>query len=311
MAEVNALKSLLVIGGLGLLGNKLVEKARGRFDVSYTYHTGKSWHPEPGHLLDVTDFEAARRLVLDLRPDSVINTTAFHIVDTCEKEPARARLVNTDATLNLAHACERIGAQYAFLSTDYVFDGTKRGKYRVEDSPNPQSAYAESKWLAETELLAMDADNVVARTSVLYGWNPVKKNFIIWLLGELRAGRPVKVVDDQYSSPTLADNCAEALLRIVELEKTGLWHVAGNDCLSRYEFALKAAHMFDLDKSLISPVKTADLHQAAKRPMNGCLDVGKTEKELQVKMLSAEQGLMVMKKQEEAGEANAVAGELL
>jgi dTDP-4-dehydrorhamnose reductase len=293
------MKSLLIIGGLGLLGNRLVQKARGKFNFDYTYHNGTSWHPEPGHVLDVTDFDATRKLVNELKPDAVINTTAFHLVDLCETEQAKAKLVNVDATLNLATACEKIGAQYIFMSTDYVFDGTKHGKYKVEDTPNPESAYADSKWQAESELLAMDADNTVARTSVIYGWNPIKKNFIIWLLGELRAGKPVKVIDDQYSSPTLADNGAEALLRLVELEKTGLWHVTGNDCLNRFEFARKTAEVFGLDESLISSAKTADLHQAAKRPMNGCLDVSKTEKELSMKLLSAEQGLRVMRAQEE------------
>ncbi|MDO8339050.1 MAG: dTDP-4-dehydrorhamnose reductase [Candidatus Burarchaeum sp.] len=300
------MKSLLIIGGLGLLGNRLVQKARGKFNFDYTYRTGTPWHEENGYQLDVTDFEVARKLVQEIKPDAVINTTAFHQVDLCETERAKARLVNIDAALNLATACEKIGAQYVFMSTDYVFDGTKRGKYSIKDTPNPESAYAESKWQAESELLAMDADNTVARTSVIYGWHPMKKNFITWLLNELRAGKPVKIVDDQYSSPTLADNGAEALLGLVEQEKTGLWHVTGNECLNRFEFARKAAQVFGLDERLISSVKTADLHQVAKRPMNGCLDAGRTEKELGFKMLNAEQGLMVMKKQEEEGKTNSI-----
>ena len=183
------------------------------------------------------------------------------------------------------------------MSTDYVFDGIKKGRYGTEDKPNPESAYSESKWRAESELLAMDADNAVVRTSVIYGWNQ-KPNFITWLLGELKAGKPVRIVDDQYSSPTLADNGAEVLLRLAELEKTGLWHVAGNDCLSRYSFARKAAAAFGYDESLISAVKTSELNQVAKRPPNSCLLVSKTEKELGVRMLSAEQGLRVMKEQQ-------------
>ncbi|VVC03245.1 RmlD substrate binding domain protein [Candidatus Burarchaeum australiense] len=300
------MKSLLVIGGLGLLGNRLVQKARasGKFSVDYTYHTGASWHPGPGHLLDVADLESASRLVRELKPEAVINTAAFHVVDACETDPAKARLINVDASLNLATSCEKIGAQYLFMSTDYVFDGKKRGKYKPEDEPNPESVYAESKSTAEGELLGMDADNLVARTSVIYGWHPVKKNFVTWLLGELRARKPVKIVDDQYNGPTLADNAAEVLLRLVELEKTGLWHVTGNDCLSRFEFALKAAQVFGLDDTLISPVKTADLRQAAARPMNGCLDVSRTEHETGVKLLNSEHGLMVMKKQEEEGKTN-------
>src|SRR3989338_11050501 len=129
------MKSILVIGGLGLLGNRIVQKARGKFSVDYTYHTGTSWHSEPGHELDVTDFEAAKNLITELKPDAVINTTAFHVVDACEREPAKARLVNTDAVLNLAHACEKLGAQYIFMSTDYVFDGIKKGRDGTEDKP--------------------------------------------------------------------------------------------------------------------------------------------------------------------------------
>jgi dTDP-4-dehydrorhamnose reductase len=292
-------KSILIIGGLGLLGNKLVEAARAKFDVDFTYNNGTPWHAEDGHKLDVTNLSAAKKLVHDLAPEAVINTTAFHQVDACETDPGKAKLTNTRAVLNLAHACEKLGSHYVFMSTDYVFDGTKRGKYTTTDLPNPESAYAESKWEAENELLGMDADNSVARTSVIYGWNPAKKNFVSWLLGELRNSKQVKIVDDQYSSPTLADNGAQALLQMVELKKLGLWHVAGNDCVNRYEFALKTARVFGLDEKLISAVKTADLKQAAKRPPNGCLDVSRTEKELGVKMLNVEQGLKVMKVQEE------------
>jgi dTDP-4-dehydrorhamnose reductase len=120
------MKSLLVIGGLGLLGNRIVEKAKGKFSVSYTYHNGDTWHPAEiaGHKLDVTDLPASRKLINETKPDAVINTTAFHVVDACEKDPAKAKLVNTDAVLNLATACEKIGAHYTFMSTDYVFDGT-------------------------------------------------------------------------------------------------------------------------------------------------------------------------------------------
>jgi len=291
------LKSLLIIGGLGLLGNRLVQKAKGKFDVAFTYRSGEPWHDAKGHQLDITDFQATNFLIKELQPDAVINTAAFHVVDGCEKDKNLAKLVNTDAAINLGRACQKAGSHYIFVSTDYVFDGSKKEKYSVSDVPNPQSYYGESKLLAESSLLSMDADNAVARTSVIYGWNP-KKNFITWLIGELKAGKEVKIVDDQFSSPTLADNGADALLRMVELEKTGVWHVAGKDCLSRYVLAQKTAKVFGFDESLIRPIKTSELNQLAKRPANSCLDVGKTEKELGVRMLSCDQGLMLMAKQE-------------
>jgi len=290
-------KSLLVIGGLGLLGNRIVQKAREKFNVSYTYLTKDPWHSEKGHRLDISDFEATRKLMSDIAPDVVINTAAFHVVDACERDKEKAKMLNTDAVVNLAQICQKAGAHYIFVSTDYVFDGEKKGRNRVDDAPNPIGYYGESKLIAENKLLAMAADNAVARTSVIYGWNP-KKNFVTWLLGELRAGKEVRIVDDQFSSPTLADNGAEALVRLAELEKTGLWHVAGNDCQSRYSLAQKLASVFGLDDSLIRAIKTSELNQAAKRPANSCLDVSRTEKELGMRMLSVEQGLKVMKEQE-------------
>jgi len=307
--------SILIIGGHGLLGAKLVEQARasGEWEVHFTTHskergedhklevtdsgTAGAAEGAGGHVLEVTDYDAVEKLLKRLKPSAVIDTAAFHNVDACEKEQDSAMTVNALAPGKMAELCTAANSHFIFTSTDFVFDGSKTSPYATTDRPNPQSFYAHSKLEGERNVLQTNPMFAVARLSVIYGWNRKKTNFVTWMLGELKAGREVKVVMDQKSSPTLADSAAEALLRIAKMRKPGIWHTTGKECLARHEFALIAAEVFGFDKALIKPVPTSALNQIAKRPANSCLDVSKTERELGVKMLTAREGLMVMKKQ--------------
>jgi len=122
-------------------------------------------------------------------------------------------------------------------------------------------------------------------------------NFVIWTLNKLRSGEEVKIVTDQYSSPTLADNLAEALLALSRSERQGVYHTAGKTCINRFDFAKKIAEVFELDGSLIKPVTSDAFRQVAERPKRCCLDVSKAERELKVKFLTVEEGLTRMKEQ--------------
>ncbi len=143
---------------------------------------------------------------------------------------------------------------------------------------------------------------------MIYGWNPGElaglrsssrksMNFVVWTIDKLRKGEKINIVTDQYSSPTLADNLAEALLALSRPERQGLYHTAGKTCLNRFEFAKKIAEMFEFDGSLIKPVTSDVLKQVAERPKRCCLNVSKAERELGVRFLTVEEGLMKMKEQ--------------
>jgi len=299
---------LLVIGGSGLLGFKLAELAVDQFETHATYNF------RPVKLegcnfvkLDKTLRDDTLAIVKRVKPDVVIDTAALHNVDYCETHRDEAWRVNVEGTRNVVDVCKEIGAKMIFISTDYVFDG-KKGFYSEEDAPNPLHYYAQTKLEGENVVKEADIEYAIARPSVIYGWNPSElaglksssgksMNFVIWAVNKLRKKEEINIVTDQYSSPTLADNLAEVLLVLSKSKKQGVYHTAGKSCLNRFSFAKKIAEVFEFDGSLIKPVTSDMFKQAAERPKRCCLDVSKAERELKVKFLTAEEGLMRMKEQ--------------
>ena len=141
-------------------------------------------------------------------------------------------------------------------------------------------------------------DYVIVRTSVLYGWHRWKPNFVTWVITSLKSGKQITVVNDHYNSPTLASNLAEAILEVIEKDLRGLYHISGRERINRFEFALKIAENFDLDSSLVKPIKMNELKVwVAKRPIDSSLCVNKIQKELKVKLLNVEEGLCTMREE--------------
>ena len=300
---------LLVVGGSGLLGFKVAGLAvREQFETYATYNFRPIQLEGCDCLeLDKTFREDTLARIKKIKPDVVIDTAAVHNVDYCEAHRDEAWTVNVVGTRNVADACKEVGAKMIYISTDYVFDG-KKGFYSEEDTPTPLHFYAETKLEAENVVKEVGIKYAIARPSVIYGWNPGElaglrsssrksMNFVVWTIDKLRKGEKINIVTDQYSSPTLADNLAEALLALSRSERQGLYHTAGKTCLNRFEFAKKIAEMFEFDGNLIKPVTSDVLRQIAERPKRCCLNVSKAERELGVRFLTVEEGLMKMKEQ--------------
>lgn len=301
---------ILIIGGSGLLGCKTAKLAvKLNHDVFITYLLRPmKIEGSTAFKLDKCERDSVFSLFEKVKPEVVIDTAALHNVNYCEAHKDEAWKVNVEGTRNVAEACKKINGKMIFISTDYVFDG-KKGFYNENDEPNPLNYYGKTKLEAEKILRSLELEYLIARTSVIYGWNPSEisglksssgksMNFVIWTLKKLRNKEPVQIVTDQFSSPTLADNLAEVLLVMASSNKSGVYHTAGKSCLNRYEFALKIAEIFNLDKNLIKPTTSDVFKQVAERPKRCCLDVNKAEKDFGVKFLTVEQGLHEMKKQE-------------
>ncbi len=295
-------EKLLVIGASGLLGSKVFVLAGSKYDVKGTYNPevdGRpSWRLEP---LDIGSKEEVERLFEKTAPDRVILTAAMTNVDACERQPLVANRVNATGPELVARSCRKAEAKLVHVSTDYVFDGSKNRKYTEEDVPRPISVYGQSKLTGERSVLKTMPDSVVARPAVLYGWNPLedKDNFVTWVLKKLRKNEKVPMFQDQWVSPTFADDLATTLLELAEKDVRGIWHVSGPDCLDRPACGRMIAKAFGLDGSLVNPVPSSSVSLPAKRPKNTCLDVGKAEKLLNRKMVSFEQGLSAMRQQEQ------------
>jgi dTDP-4-dehydrorhamnose reductase len=300
------MKRLLVIGATGLVGSKLVDLApEFGYEPHCTQNARRGPHPN-SYNLDITNRAATIDLVRKVDPEAVIHTAALHNVDYCESHKEEAVRVNVEGTRNLADAASEVNATLVYLSTDYVFDGRK-SHYSESDQPNPLHHYAWTKLEGEKIVTKLSRFSI-ARPSVIYGWNTLEKtatpsssgktlNFAMFVLEKLQRGEKVKAVSDQFSTPTFADNLAEALLRMTERGMNSLLHTAGRSCLSRFDFAVLLARVFGFSPNMVEPVSTGELKQLAKRPPNSCLSVDLAEKRLNLHFMSAEEGLVRMKEQ--------------
>jgi dTDP-4-dehydrorhamnose reductase len=281
----------VVTGSSGLLGRRLMGILRDDHEVVGIDKYVPEGQRDLG--VDITQKERTMKSIVRSAPNVVVHTAAETDVDRCETERDLARRINVEGTANIADACSKVGAKLVLVSTDYVFDGNK-GNYSETDEPNPISFYGVTKLEAERITSSTSSNSLIIRTSVLYGWHPTKLNFVTWILKGLRERQILKVVKDHINSPTLADNLADAIRKAIELDSHGILHIAGNERISRFDFARKIAKRFDLDESLLLPVQMRDLNWVARRPRDSSLNVGKAEKDLSIELFGVDRGLEEM-----------------
>jgi dTDP-4-dehydrorhamnose reductase len=277
-----------------------VFQASGRKNVIYT-----SSHPErvrlpalsPVLALDITNRKEVKDLCLRIQPNVIVNTAAFTNVDACETDKHTAWTVNVTAVEHLVQACRMTDAHLIHFSTDYVFDG-EHGPYTEENTPNPLGYYGKTKLASENVCLMSSIDYTIVRTNVLYGaTQTLKPDFAMWVLRKLAECKPFSVVKDQYSNPTLIDDLAYLVEKILQTRAKGIFHSGSPDWLNRYEFARKIAEVFKFDNRYISAVETADLRQIAARPLRGGLVSLKAETMFGMKFSTVEHGLLTMRRQ--------------
>jgi len=287
-------KTVLITGANGLLGQKLCRHFSSSYKVIATDLHPQSFVSFPKlsyENLDLTDRRALEFHIRFYNPSVILNAAAYTDVDGCEINKDQAWAVNVGGVKNLVKACQEHEIKLVQLSTDYVFDGEK-GPYSEEDLPHPVSFYGETKLESENIIKQSGIDFLIVRTNVLYGFGiKVKKNFLLWLLEKLSAGEKLKIVTDQFNNPTLADNLSSCILEMVQKNLSGLFHVAGAEYLSRYDFAIKVAEFFQFDKADISTLRTEFLKQKAKRPFRGGLKTEKAQRILKTMLLNIEEGL--------------------
>ena len=259
---------ILLTGGSGTVGWKILDRAEPQGCLRYTYRSSDVEHPNAvGHELDVRDGEAVSELVSGFEPDAVVHSAAMTDVDGCERDPERAREVNVGGTRNLVEATAEVNAYFAFISTSFVFDGTEH-PHDEDDEKNPVNEYGKTKALAEDVVVEADVPCSILRTDQPYGWTEPWQNetMVEWILDELDDEGEVKVFDDWYNVPTYLPDLVEAVLEITRAEKEGIYHAVGPDYLSRYEWTLKIADVFGYDASRIEPISSDTVGLPAERP---------------------------------------------
>lgn len=289
---------VLIVGASGQIGHALYRRMARHHDVSGTYN-GLVVDPRFTDL-DVCDAALTAAVVRAARPEVVVLTAALTHVDRCETEPDLAERVNVGGTRHVLGAARACGARVVYFSTDYVFDG-RGGPYREDDPPRPINAYGLTKLAAEELVRAAGPEHLVVRVTNVYGWEPQGKNFVMRLIGRLGRGEAMRLPTDQVASPTYVENLAEAVQELIEAGRGGVYNVVGPDLLDRYRFGLLAAEVFGLDHSLLVPVTTPELGQAAPRPLLGGLVIDKARQALRTRLLGAREGLEEMKREAPRG----------
>jgi dTDP-4-dehydrorhamnose reductase len=288
----------LIIGASGLVGGAL----RAVFPTAtgtYLRNPGPDLLP-----LDITDEAAVQALVQRVHPTLILLPAAQPNVDRCEAEPAESERINVEGTRHVAEAAARIGARLVYFSTDYVFDG-QAGPYVPDAETAPIQTYGRHKLAAEAVVRQTVPDHLIARICGVYGYQPEGKNFVMALARLAAGGQRMRVPSDQWGTPTLADNLAEAIRELALSDYRGIVHPVGPDCLTRIDFARLAAEIFGYAPDFLDPVTTPELKQPAPRPLRGGVDNRSTQALLRTtRLVGAREGLTTMRRQMETAAAS-------
>jgi dTDP-4-dehydrorhamnose reductase len=289
---------LLITGGSGLLGSKIAEIAKARgFEVYSGYNEHEAMIGTPIKF-DISNKSQVSKALARIKPEAIVHAASFTNVDKCEEDRYLARKVNVEGTKNIVESSELHNSFLVHVSTDYVFSG-EEGMYKETDEPAPINNYGLTKLEAEKIVTASSLDWCIARPSVIYGSTPAagKDNFALWVLNKLEKKEPIRIITDQWVSPTLNTNLSEMILEIIERKLAGIYHLAGATSINRYEFATRIADTFQLDKTLITPTKSRDMKWLAKRPKNTSLDIDKASKTLRNKPINIQDALKKLREE--------------
>lgn len=290
---------VLITGSNGLLGQKLTSLLGHEADVTlFATGRGKSRAGQGRftyNALDVTDEKEVNALFDQLRPDVVIHTAAMTQVDQCETAKEACWLNNVTAVRIIGQACERIQAHLVHLSTDFIFDGS-HGPLDESATPGPLSYYGESKLASEVEVQRLRTPWTIIRTVLVYGVTPdlSRSNIVLWVKKSLETGEAIRVVNDQWRTPTLAEDLAIGCWLAAKKRATGIYHVSGAEMMTPYDIALQTADFFGLNKGLVRETNSNEFRQPARRPLKTGFIIEKAKRELGYQPRTFREGLAVI-----------------
>ena len=313
---------ILVTGGNGFLGSIFCFLAREAGDqvLGTTLNSRFSLRGCETRRLNIRDQEACLEIVRTLNPDVIIHCARYPVgVGQCEKERESSYQINTIGTKNLVRSAEKMGVKFVYISTDWIFNGKKPvgEKYREEDDVCPLNYYGVTKWAGEQEVAGVKTEWLIIRPANIYGLHAAfleppyspgsgtmeRSSWAHKMATKLEKGEQIGLPDTMYQSPVLANHLAEVTLRLTKEGKTGIFHVAGREGVSRYQFGKALAETLGLNASLVVKGSLKELEEgwgvprdlSNILPENTSLDVEKVEKTLGVKMLTLSEGLSKMR----------------
>jgi dTDP-4-dehydrorhamnose reductase len=289
---------ILVTGGTGLLGRALAATVPKGTHLSVLHFRNYPF-AENGVARFVVDVRERRRLselFESHRFDVIIHAAGIANVDYVERNFEEGWKSNVNGTENIVELTKKHKLRLVYVSSNAVFDG-KSPPYQESDSTNPINKYGVIKRECERIVMMGCPDAAIVRPILMYGWHGIegRANPATWIIERLRKGERINLVTDVYENPLWSNHCAEAIWKIVELGKTGIFHIAGKDVVNRYEFAKSVAEVFGLDHSLLNPVKSSFFPTIALRPPNTSFRTERMEKELHMYPLPLLKGLEHMR----------------
>jgi dTDP-4-dehydrorhamnose reductase len=292
---------ILITGANGLLGQHLIKLLLDKNHTVIATSKGPSRLPFTQNQqytyveLDVTDGPHVNQTILHSRPEVILHCAAMTQVDACEENKIDCWNVNVTATRFVLDAAKEIKARIIFLSTDFVFDGLQ-GPYAEDAQPNPVNYYGSSKWGAEKAVVESGLNWTIVRTVLVTGnpLNGTRKNIITWVKDKLERGEKIRMVDDQFRTPTFVEDLANGIVLALEKNALGIYHISGKDPLTPYNIAIETARILQLDESLIEKTDSPSLSHLALRPPRTGFVIKKAQNELGYQPLSFTESLKKM-----------------
>lgn len=257
----------LITGGTGQLGHDIVKELISRGELNYLAPTTKE--------MNITNKDEVEKVILGYKPDIIFHCAAYTAVDKAEEDKENCYNINVNGTKNIVSVAEKINAKVVYISTDYVFDGTKKTEYETEDITNPINYYGYTKLMGEKEVQQLN-DYLIVRISWVFGKNG--KNFVKTMLNLAETKTKLSIVSDQIGSPTYTKDLSKLLLDMIENNKKGLFFATNEDFCSWYEFAEYIFKINNINIKL-NKVLTKDYKTLAKRPLNSKLSKNKLDEE--------------------------------
>jgi dTDP-4-dehydrorhamnose reductase len=290
---------ILVTGANGLLGYKLIQLLSTKSDITTVATARKKVNDLPQGVdffeLDITNHDQTIEVLLATKPDVVISAAAMTQVDQCETEREQCWMANVVGIENLVEGCEKINCHLVHVSTDFIFDGSF-GPLDETAIPNPVNFYGESKLAGEQVIQKSKLSWAILRTVLVFGITPdlSRSNIVLWVKKSLEDGKTINVVNDQWRTPTLAEDLAVGCYLAASQKATGIYHISGEELMTPFDIAQHTADFFKLDKSLIKAADSSTFKQPAARPPKTGFIITKAKTELGYQPHSFTEGLRVL-----------------
>ena len=293
---------ILVTGSNGLLGQKLsrILEAQPEIQPIFTARKNLTYPIKKGvfRILDIADKAQVDDVITEQKPDVIIHTAAMTQVDDCELQREECWRQNVVATENLVEAATSVGAHFIHVSTDFIFDGTT-GPLDETAKPGPVNYYGESKLAAELAVQNSKLKWAILRTVLVFGvaHDMSRSNIVLWVKKSLEEGKTIKVVNDQWRTPTLAEDLAMGCWLAAQKHATGIFNISGEEMMTPYDIAIRTAKFFKLNESLITKTDSTQFKQPAARPLKTGFIIEKAKRELSYQPHSFEAGLELIQSQ--------------